>query len=76
MPPALIIIKLAKVASLTLVLLFLLVWSQQGHTQTPPPKGQDQPDVLRVYTELVQTDVMVFDRQGNFVNGLKRREAL
>ena len=28
-------------------------------------------DVVRVSTELVQTDFMVFDRQGNFIDGLK-----
>ena len=28
-------------------------------------------DVVRVNTELVQTDFMVFDKQGNFVDGLK-----
>ena len=51
----------------------LLLIRQDGRGQTPPePKGQDRSDVLRVYTELVQTDVMVFDRQGKFVNGLKR----
>src|SRR6185295_16869067 len=31
---------------------------------------QKQDDVVRVYTELVQTDVMVFDKSGKFVNGL------
>jgi len=50
-----------------------------GHAQTPPAvppesRRQDQSDVLRVYTELVQTDVMVFDKQGRFVNGLKRED--
>ena len=30
------------------------------------------PDVVRVNTSLVQTDVMVFDKQGSFVDGLKR----
>lgn len=30
-----------------------------------------QDDVLRINTELVQTDVMVFDRRGRFVDGLK-----
>jgi VWFA-related protein len=35
---------------------------------------QDPPDVLRVYTDLVQTDVMVFDKHGRFVNGLKKEE--
>ena len=28
-------------------------------------------DVVRINAELVQTDLMVFDKQGNFVNGLK-----
>ena len=55
---------------LWLPLLFLLItWSGiQGQTPTPSPKPPD--DVVRVYTELVQTDVMVFDKQGKFVNGL------
>jgi len=49
-----------------------VIW-QEGRGQTPTePKGQDRSDVLRVFTELVQTDVMVFDRQGKFVNGLNR----
>jgi VWFA-related protein len=41
--------------------------------QTPPQQqAQDQPeDVLRISTELVQTDVMVFDKQGRFVDNLK-----
>ena len=37
---------------------------------TPTPKTQDE--VVRVYTELVQTDVMVFDKQGRFVDGLTK----
>ncbi|HET9478530.1 MAG TPA: VWA domain-containing protein [Pyrinomonadaceae bacterium] len=39
-------------------------------TQTPPTKSADE--VVRVYTELVQTDVMVFDKQGRFVDGLTK----
>ena len=38
------------------------------------PKPADSDDVVRVYSELVQTDVMVFDKQGKFVNGLKRED--
>ncbi len=35
--------------------------------------AQQKPDdVIRVSTDLVQTDFMVFDKQGNFVDGLKR----
>ena len=45
----------------------LTLWSTTL-AQTTPQKRQD--DVVRVYTELVQTDVMVFDKQGKFVNGL------
>lgn len=41
--------------------------------QTPERGRQDQ-DVLRVFTELVQTDVMVFDKQGHFVDGLKKED--
>jgi len=35
--------------------------------------AQQKPDdVIKVSTELVQSDFMVFDKQGNFVDGLKR----
>jgi VWFA-related protein len=41
--------------------------------QNPQPsKPQSSQDVVRVFTELVQTDVMVFDKQGHFVDGLTR----
>ena len=55
-------------------LLFLLaVWPlAHAQTTTPPPPPKSQDDVVRVYTELVQTDVMVFDRQGRFVDGLTK----
>jgi hypothetical protein len=38
--------------------------------QNAQPQQQDE--VVRVYTELVQTDVMVFDKEGRFVKGLTR----
>ncbi|HEX8338236.1 MAG TPA: VWA domain-containing protein, partial [Pyrinomonadaceae bacterium] len=40
-----------------------------GRAQT-----QEKEDVVRVETELVQTDVMVFDKSGQFVDGLKRED--
>ncbi len=61
-----------------LVLCLLTCWTtlaqaqQQQPTPTPPPPTRSQEDVVRVYTELVQTDVMVFDKQGRFVKDLKR----
>lgn len=39
--------------------------------QTNAGSQQPSDDVVRVNTELVQTDVMVFDRRGRFVDGLK-----
>lgn len=45
------------------------VWVVSASAQQPPQRADD---VVRVSTELVQTDFMVFDKQGNFVNGLKR----
>src|SRR6185369_10359737 len=48
------------------LLLALLVASNALAQTTQKP----QDEVVRVYTELVQTDVMVFDKSGKFVNGL------
>ena len=58
--------------SLPVLLFFLTTWSAiQAQTPQPSPSPTPKPDdVVRVYTELVQTDVMVFDKQGKFVNGL------
>jgi|SRR5215510_8189186 len=54
-------------AMLSLLALGLTVCAQ---TQTPSP-SQLSDDVLRIDTELVQTNVMVFDKRGQFVDGLK-----
>lgn len=59
-----------RYSSRYLVLLFVLTFCLSTLAQTTPPPPQKQDDVVRVYTELVQTDVMVFDKQGKFVNGL------
>ena len=50
--------------SLASLLFLLMVWSGAPAQTTQDPKTRD--DVVRVYTELVQTDVMVFDKQGRF----------
>lgn len=50
---------------LLLAVNFIVVSAQQ------PAKPQ-QPDVVRVNTELVQTAVTVLDKKGNFVDGLQR----
>ena len=74
MSPAISKIKKAKLVALACLAMALLVCllfdSRVGQGQTNQ-KGQEPSDVLRVYTEIVQTDVMVFDKQGRFVDGLK-----
>jgi len=42
--------------------------------QTKPTTSPEQGDVIKVNTELVQTDVMVFDKKGHFVDGLKAQQ--
>ena len=56
-----------------IALLFTATWAlaTPAFSQTPPPRGDE---VVRVNAELVQTDFMVFDKQGNFVDGLKREQ--
>ena len=57
--------------SQSLLLICILIITPVAFSQTPQePKPGDE--VVRVYTELVQTDVMVFDKQGHFVNGLNK----
>src|SRR5678815_1969058 len=50
--------------------LFLAVISARGQSAPIKPQQPQDDDVIRVNTELVQTDVMVFDKKGRFVSGL------
>lgn len=60
------------VASLVFTLLLVVSPMQARQTQTTAaPPAQDEDEVVRVSAELVQTDVMVFDREGRFVDGLR-----
>jgi VWFA-related protein len=53
-------------------LLCLCVSLSTTRAQQPQNEStQATDDVVRINTELIQTDVMVFDRQGRFVDGLK-----
>ncbi|MGH9871504.1 MAG: VWA domain-containing protein [Pyrinomonadaceae bacterium] len=58
------------------LLVWLLPLAAQALAQNPqntkPPEQSEE--VVRVYTDLVQTDVMVFNKDGRFVNGLKRED--
>ncbi len=61
---------LAFVSGLLLAAIFLRAQTQK------PPAGQNPPQAgtIRVNVGLVQTDVMVFDKQGHFVPDLKMNE--
>ncbi len=59
--------------NLLTAILCVTLWTGTLVGQTPPATDQS-PDVVKVYTELVQTDVMVFDKQGRFVRNLKRED--
>lgn len=54
--------------------LSLLFCSASLLAQTQQQRPEQKDDVVRVYTELVQTDVMVFDKNGRFVNDLRRED--
>jgi VWFA-related protein len=49
----------------------LTVTSTLGQSKPVQQPQLEADDVVRVNTELVQTDVMVFDKKGHFVDGLK-----
>ncbi len=64
---------------LCVLLAALVAWSSTAaqttqSPQTSPPPQKPSDEVVRVYTELVQTDVMVLDKQGKFVDGLKKED--
>jgi VWFA-related protein len=56
--------------SACLLLFPAIVFSQTKPEKKPEPSGDPQ-DVIKFDTSLVQTDVMVFDKNGRFVDGLK-----
>ncbi len=63
---------LPRLAVAIIAALFLLAHASAQQTGAPaPPPDKDEEDVVRISTELVQTDVMVFDGSGKFVDGLK-----
>jgi VWFA-related protein len=58
--------------SILVVCVFLFLASATlGQTRQNPTPTEQAEEVLRINTELVQTDVMVFDKQGHFVNDLR-----
>jgi VWFA-related protein len=71
------IVERSKFLHAVAVVIFCVVTltSRTLAQESQKAKPQPQPeDVVRVYTDLVQTDIMVFDKHGAFVNGLKRED--
>ncbi|MFN2576122.1 MAG: VWA domain-containing protein [Pyrinomonadaceae bacterium] len=62
--------KLGTTYHRALVFFCALLFAPEIYAQTKPQKPAEQDDVIRVSTELVQTDVMVFDKNNHFVDGL------
>lgn len=56
---------------IALACVILFVPAVLGQSAAQKQTQDQETDVVRVNTELVQTDVMVFDKQGHFVDGLK-----
>jgi VWFA-related protein len=56
------------------VMLILYLFNDVATGQQGTGQSQSTDDVLRINTELVQTGVAVFDKQGRFVDGLKKED--
>ncbi|HEY0380161.1 MAG TPA: VWA domain-containing protein [Pyrinomonadaceae bacterium] len=68
------LIKSRSRSTWTLSLVLLAIFSLHANAQKDERAGtpeQQADDIVRVTTELVQTEVMVFDKQGRFVEGLR-----
>src|SRR5688572_30439010 len=63
--------ELGRIFWLVLIL-SVLAGSARGQQGVVQPQSPDE--VLRINTELVQTGVTVFDKQGRFVDGLKKED--
>lgn len=62
--------SLLSFTAICLLLFCTIISGQTKPEQKPEPSGEAQ-DVIKFETSLVQTDVMVFDKNGRFVDGLK-----
>ena len=64
-------IKLRRLSNVTCIFGCLLLSPAIAPSQTKPDPSSNNQDVIKFETSLVQTDVMVFDKKGRFVDGLK-----
>ena len=59
---------------LCLAVFAIPAFAQAQPRPSPAPTPEQTDDVVKIFTELRQTDVIVFDAQGKFVDGLKRED--
>ncbi len=64
-------IKLLLISIASCLFLFPALVFGQTKPEPKKPEPDDAQDVIKFDTSLVQTDVMVFDKNGKFVDGLK-----
>ena len=60
-------------ATVTRILICLFAIPPTAFSQTQT-QSRDQTEVVRVFTELIQTDVLVFDKDGRFQDNLRRED--
>jgi len=65
--------RLIRTLASLLATLFVFAPTVLAQQPTPTPPAQAD-EVIRVTSELVQTDITVVDKQGSLVNGLKREQ--
>ncbi|HJP92057.1 MAG TPA: VWA domain-containing protein [Pyrinomonadaceae bacterium] len=64
-------VKFSSICSAACLYASLLLFPAIVFSQTKPEPRSDTQDVIKFDTSLVQTDVMVFDKKGHFVDGLR-----
>lgn len=75
MPTLISLIKQCScVALVCCIALLSTVHAQQQDTARPTQTPDENQDVIRINTDLVQTDVTVFDKSGRFVDNLPREQ--
>lgn len=67
-------LSLLTAATCLCLLLFSTLTSGQTKPEAKPDPSGDAQDVIKFDTSLVQTDVMVFDKNGRFADGLKAEQ--
>lgn len=63
-----------KLFGAIILLLSLYTPDALGQVKPEPTPPEQAAEVVRINTDLVQTDVMVFDKRGRFVEGLRRED--